>query len=295
MEREAMFYYLDGGVIHCKLCPHKCILKEGSTGICNARRAEGGKLKTQNYGMVSSMALDPIEKKPLYHYKPKSMILSIGSYGCNFNCGFCQNYKISKQIPYLRYISPESMVKYAIDLKNDGNIGIAFTYNEPFISYEYIYNTSRLIKEKGMDVIIVTNGYVNSEPLIELLPYIDAMNIDLKAFSNEFYKSVCNGKLEDVLKTIEIAYSKCHLEITTLLVNGYNDSIEEIDRLSKWISDIDENIPLHLTRYYPSYRFKEPKTPVTRVLDCVKEARKYLRYVYPGNIPFEDTNRQYFQ
>lgn len=290
MRKEGMFYRtLDDSFI-CGLCPHECRLSEEKRGICGVRTIGGGKLRSLSYGMVSSIALDPIEKKPLYHYKPGKYVLSVGGFGCNFKCGFCQNYRISMENPETRYIPPEVLIDYGLDSIDEGNIGIAFTYNEPTVWYEYVYDTAVMCKNNGLDVILVTNGYINREPLEKLLPYVDAMNIDLKAFNENFYKKVCGGDISSVLKTIELAASRCHVEITTLIVNGYNDSIEEIGELSRWISKINPDIPLHLSRYYPSYKFNEPSTPIDKVMKCVEEARKSLNYVYPGNIPGVDTN-----
>lgn len=290
MKKEGMFYRtLDDGII-CELCPHECRLSEGKRGICGVRTVKEGKLQSEGYGMVSSIALDPIEKKPLYNYKPGKYVLSVGGSGCNFRCSFCQNYRISMESPETRYIPPQTLIDYAQDSMDEGNIGIAFTYNEPTIWYEYVYDTAVLCKNSGLDVILVTNGYINREPLEKLLPYIDAMNIDLKAFNEDFYKKICGGSIKNVLETIEIAASKCHVEITTLIVNGYNDSVDEIGELSSWISKINPDIPLHLSRYYPAYKFSEPPTPIDTIINCTAQARKSLNFVYPGNISGVDTN-----
>ncbi len=291
MEHEAMFYTnKDNGLIACQLCPHGCSIKEGGTGLCRTRRALSGKLRVLNYGEISALAMDPIEKKPLYHYKPGSSILSVGSYGCNLRCGFCQNYHISMESPETEFISPRELLNIAVRAKGQGNIGIAFTYNEPSIWYEYVYDTAEKAGEHGLRVVLVTNGFIEIEPLRRLLPYVDAMNIDLKAFRNEFYEKVCGGRLENVKRVIEEANGKCHVEITTLLVNGHNDSPEEVEELSVWIATINRDIPLHLSRYYPSYRFNEPPTPLSTVLNCLKAAKKRLNYVYPGNLADGDLN-----
>jgi pyruvate formate lyase activating enzyme len=291
MEREVAFYIKeDEGVFVCQVCPHNCHLKEGMKGVCGVRRLKLGMFEAINYGEVSSLAIDPIEKKPLYNYRPGKYILSVGSFGCNFTCGFCQNYTIAKHIPLTRYMASEELISMAKDTEKEGNIGLAFTYNEPFMWYEYVYDTSKKCKEKGIDVDLVTNGYINKMPLEKLLPYVDAMNIDLKAFTNEFYKKTCHGDLDSVLSTIEVASSQCHVEITTLLVNGYNDSDEEVEKLAKWIASVNKDIPLHLTRYYPAYKFTEPPTPIDRVLKCRDEAKQYLNYVYVGNIPGVENN-----
>lgn len=291
MKEQGLFYIKeDNGRVKCMLCPHECSLKEGMRGLCGARIAEGGALKSLNYGEISSLSIDPVEKKPLYHYKPGSLILSAGSFGCNFRCGFCQNYTISKEIPDTRYIEPLDLVNIAESEKDKGNIGIAFTYNEPSIWYEYVLDASILAKKNDLDVVLVTNGYINKEPLQKLLPYVDAMNIDLKAFNEEYYRKICGGDLNSVMNTIALANEKCHVELTTLLVNGYNDSPAEITNAAKWISGIDKNIPLHLSRYFPSYKFKAPATPVDNIIRCSDEARKYLNYVYIGNVNGVDDN-----
>jgi pyruvate formate lyase activating enzyme len=240
--------------------------------------------------MVSSLALDPIEKKPLYHYKPGSYILSAGSYGCNFRCKFCQNYHISMETPMARYIAPEELITIARESSDEGNIGIAFTYNEPSTWFEYIYDVANVPQKNDIDIVLVTNGFIEKKPLEELLPLVNAMNIDLKAFNNKFYKEVCGGNLEDVMAIIELASSKCHVELTTLLVNGHNDSEEEVEKLAKWISSINKDMPLHLSRYFPNYKFDAPATPVDRVIRSAEIAKQYLNYVYVGNIPEVDSN-----
>ena len=270
--------------IACKLCPHNCNIKDGMRGICGARELKNGLFQTLNYSEVSSIGIDPIEKKPLYHYRPGSQILSVGSFGCNFNCGFCQNYEISKNIPKTNEMSPNNLVNLAIKTKDNGNIGIAFTYNEPSVWYEYVFDTSKLCRESGMDVVLITNGYINNEPLKDIIPYVNAMNIDLKAFNNEYYKNVCGGDIQSVLSTIRLASSMCHVEITTLIVGGYNDKDEEIEKLSRWIASVNPDIPLHLSRYFPTYKFTAPQTSEDIMIKCSRIAKKYLHYVYTGNM-----------
>lgn len=284
MIKEGMFYETADGFVECRICPNKCRIQENGIGACDVRICKEGKIMSINYGEISSIGLDLIEKKPLFHFKPGKYILSVGSFGCNFKCGFCQNYSISFGKPQTKYIEPKKLIALAEDMKIKGNVGIAFTYNEPTIWYEYVYDTSKFAKEKSIDVVLVTNGYINKEPLEYLLPYIDAMNIDLKAFNKNFYRDVCKGKMESVLKTIELSSNRCHIEITTLLINGYNDSKEEIKQLCKYISSINPNIPLHLTRYYPMYKFSQPATPIERILECMDIALEYLNYVYIGNV-----------
>lgn len=293
MIKEAMYYKkAENGLTVCYLCPHNCHLKEGVTGKCGVRRVMEGKLNTINYGEVSSIALDPIEKKPLYHFKPGSNILSLGSFGCNFSCGFCQNYTISMDRPDTRYVSPQELLNLALEVRERGSCGVAFTYNEPSIWYEYIYDFIRLKERERaeLDVVLVSNGYITLEPLREILPHISAMNIDLKSFGESFYREVCGGRKEYVLETIEEAVKGCHVEITTLVIDDYNSSVDEIRELAKWLSSLNRDVPLHLSRYYPSHKFDAPPTSVESILKLRDEARKYLNYVYAGNVPGEEND-----
>lgn len=290
MEKEALFYEKQGDNISCKLCPHNCLIKEGEHGKCNVRVNREGVLYTVNYAEVTSMAQDPIEKKPLYHFKPGSRILSVGSFGCNFICGFCQNHSISQGRASSEYISPEKLVEICERLED--NIGVAFTYNEPSIWYEYVYKTSKLLKEtiKDIKIVLVTNGYIQVEPLKMLLPYVDAMNIDLKAFNNKYYKDICGGNISPVLDTIKISSKQCHVEVTTLLVNGENDSSDEILKIAEFIASVDKNIPLHLSRYFPNYKMDNPATKVEVMIKDKHIAEKYLNYVYIGNVQGVDNS-----
>jgi len=284
MEREAVFYEKEGGRMSCKLCPHNCLIKAGDYGKCKVRINKDGKLYTTNYGEITSIARDSIEKKPLYHFKPGSNILSVGSFGCNFSCGFCQNHSISQGRADSEYMPPQKLVEICKSL--DGNIGVAFTYNEPSIWYEYVYNASKLLKESLEDIkiVMVTNGYIKEEPLRLLLPYVDAMNIDLKAFNNKYYKDICGGSVTPVMDTIKMASKECHVEVTTLLVNGENDSAGEIEKIASFIASLDKDIPLHLSRYFPNYKMKNPATEVEVMFQDRDIAKKYLNYVYLGNV-----------
>ncbi|MCX7614298.1 MAG: AmmeMemoRadiSam system radical SAM enzyme [Clostridiales bacterium] len=270
----------------CELCPHSCSLEEGQAGLCRARRNQDGAIRDENYGLITSLALDPIEKKPLYRFYPGSKILSVGSYGCNFRCSFCQNYEISmsgRERVEPVYILPEELIHKAIELKPMGNIGIAYTYNEPLIGIEYVFDCAKLAKEKGLKNVLVTNGYINQKPLIKMLPWIDAMNIDLKAFSEPFYKKI-GGGLETVKKTIAHASKSCHVEVTTLIIPGENDTPEEMLKLSHWLSCVNHEIPLHITRFFPRYRMTDRNaTDVTVIYELAAIARKNLKYVYTGN------------
>jgi pyruvate formate lyase activating enzyme len=287
---DALFFEKHGDRVKCLLCPHNCIIAEERFGLCSVRTNKDGVLKTINYGEITAMAIDPIEKKPLYHFKPGKNILSVGSFGCNFSCDFCQNYSIAQYKANSKYLPPEELVNRCLDLEN--NIGIAFTYNEPSIWYEYIYETSKQLKETDphAGVVLVTNGYIETEPLLELLPYIDAMNIDLKSFEQGYYKKVCGGQLGPVLTTIKNAVGKCHIEITTLLVNGLNDSKEEVEQIASYLGNLDKNIPLHLSRYFPSYKMDNPPTRLEVMLESRDIAKKHLNYVYLGNMGDVDTS-----
>jgi pyruvate formate lyase activating enzyme len=282
MVRAKYYKSLNDNRIQCMLCPHSCILGEGGTGICRARRNENGELVSRNYGRISSLSLDPIEKKPLYHYYPGAYILSAGTIGCNLKCRFCQNYHIAQEDSHTEEIAPEELVEAA--LSRPDNLGLAFTYNEPSIWFEFVLDTAVLARGKGLKNVLVTNGFINREPLLELLPYIDAMNIDVKGFTEKYYREICGGDLKSVRETVELAYNKCHVEITTLLVTGLNDSPEESGQIAAWLSSLDRSIPLHLSRYFPSYKLESEPTPVNRIIACRDEALKYLDYVYAGNL-----------
>ena len=272
--------------IERRICPHHCKLSEDQTGRCRARMNQNGKIICKNYGDLTSIALDPIEKKPLYRFYPGSRILSIGSYGCNMRCSFCQNSEISMSdgsTIHNEKVMPEEIVKKAAELIPLGNIGIAYTYNEPLVGYEYVLDCAKLAKEKGLENVVVTNGYICSEPLKELLPYLDAMNIDLKAFNDDFYRTM-GGDLETVRNSIILASKQCHLEVTTLIIPNENDSEDEMKELSQWLSSVNPDIPLHITRFFPRFRMSDRNaTPVNKIYRLVEIARKNLHYVYPGN------------
>lgn len=287
MKKEALYYDYKDNVLICELCPHRCSIKEGGYGLCLSRKREDNRLIAENYNVITAINLDPIEKKPLRKYKPGSNILSIGSYGCNFKCGFCQNSSISQYINEGRHISAKELTGYAYELKSSGNIGIAYTYNEPTVYYEYVLESAKLLKEKhNMDNVLVTNGYINEKPLLKLIRYIDAANVDLKSFDDKFYRSLCKGSLDEVKRNIQIFHDNCHLEITNLIIEGYNDSSDEIKRLCEFISSVSKDIPLHLSRFFPSYKFSD-KTPTSYdIMYKAKEiADSYLKNVYLGNMP----------
>jgi len=284
MIHDALFWRKEGNDIRCLLCPHHCLLPNGKKGICSVRYNEDGQLKTENFGEITAMFIDPIEKKPLYHFKPGKKILSVGSFGCNFSCKFCQNYSIAQQRSKSEYLPPDQLA--AASKVPDNNIGIAFTYNEPIIWFEYILKTAKIIKETypNFCIVLVTNGYIEAGPLEELLPFIDAMNIDLKSMQQQYYQKICGGDLQHVLRTIEMAHKRCHIEITTLLVSGLNDSMDEVKEIASYLSVLDKNIPLHLSRYFPFYKMRRPATEVKVMKRAAETAKEYLNYVYLGNV-----------
>lgn len=269
----------------CNICPKNCSLRDGQTGFCGARACKKKKVLPTSYGYVTALALDPIEKKPLNNFYPGSKILSVGSFGCNMRCSFCQNYSISMpgQNPETRRLTPDELVKIAKDLIPEGNIGAAYTYNEPLTNYEYVLDSSRLVRNAGMKNVIVTNGQINDGPLSELLPFIDAANIDLKGFTSEYYKEL-GGDLEATKNTIEKAAQNCHVEVTMLIVPGKNDSEKEVEAAAKWLAGISPAIPLHITRFFPRYKLEDiPPTPVSDIYRLKETAQKHLEHVYAGN------------
>lgn len=290
MDEKLRFYKDHDGYVKCELCPHNCLLSENKFGVCALRTVKNNIPIVINYGEVTSFNVDPIEKKPLYHFKPGGDILSVGTFGCNMKCSFCQNYEISQNQPQSKFIDIDELISLIVNIPN--NVGIAFTYNEPFMWYEYIYDVVKKIKEydKNISVVLVTNGYVNKEPLETTLPYIDAMNIDLKGFTERYYNKICKADIQPVLETIKIASKSTHVEITTLMVSDENDSVEEIVDIAKFIASVDKNIPLHLSRYFPRYEMKNPPTMVENIMKAKEEAKNYLNYVYVGNIQGVDNN-----
>jgi len=283
--------------VKCLLCPHGCVISSGKVGICSIRKNIDGTLIALTYGRISSCSLDPIEKKPLYHFYPGKMILSLGSIGCNFACPFCQNWQISQPREAFSGEDMEEVVskvtdsltpKQAIDLaltyRQNGNIGLAYTYNEPFIWYEYVYETVKLAHKNGLKNVLVTNGYVNEAPLRKLLPYIDAINIDIKGFSDEVYKKL-GGRLAPVLKTVEIASKDCHVELTNLIVPKLNDSREEIENLVDWVATkVGRETPLHFSRYFPNFKYAEPPTPPKTLKMAEEIGLTKLKHVHLGNV-----------
>ena len=282
----------------CSVCFRQCRLAEGQTGACSARICREGVIRPAFYGHLSSLALDPIEKKPLYHFHPGSRILSAGSLGCNLHCAFCQNHEIAQADEEGKFsartdrISPGMLVEIAEQYRSRGNIGIAFTYNEPLVGYEYVRDTAKLAHEKGLYCVLVTNGTASLPVLEEIAPYIDAMNIDLKGFTDRYYREVLKGDRQMVMAFIREAVKRCHVELTTLIVPGENDGKEEMLELSAWVAGLQNicggksgrEIPLHISRFFPRYRMTDRgPTDVRTVYELVETARQNLVYVHPGN------------
>ena len=282
----------------CSVCFRKCNLPEGRIGSCGARIGRAGEVRPLWYGKVSSLALDPIEKKPLYHFHPGSVILSVGSLGCNLHCPFCQNHEIAQAGQEYRFtvpaetVSPAEIAEMAAYYRGKGNIGVAYTYNEPLVGYEFVRDTAGLVHGKGMFNVLVTNGTASPEILEEIAPYIDAMNIDLKGFTDYYYSDVLKGSRQMTMEFIEEAVKRCHVELTTLIVPGENDTEAEIQELSAWIAGLDHvvngkqgrDIPLHITRFFPRWHMRDRgATDVKQVYRLVETAKQNLRYVYPGN------------
>jgi pyruvate formate lyase activating enzyme len=288
-KREAEYYeVMENLVARCKLCPHECAIPPGGEGICWARKNEDGTLYAQNYGRTTSLAVDPIEKKPLFHFKPGTEILSVSPNGCSMRCPYCQNYTISFKKAVTKEISPEKLVEMA---KQYNTPSIAFTYAEPIIWFEFIKDTAKYAKKEGIDLVMVTNGQILSEPLADLLEIVAAMNIDLKSMSSEYYKKVLKGNLDTTKRTIEKAAKKIHIEVTNLLIPGDNDS--EIEELSKYLASIDKTIPLHISRYFPHNNYDRPTTPMKTLKEAYETAKRHLYYVYIGNVSIDNTENTY--
>jgi len=279
------YYKIHDNKVECLLCPHYCKLSKGQTGICRVRENTGKEIELLTYGVISGFSLDPIEKKPLYHFFPGYNILSIGSYGCNMRCDFCQNYNISQKIPesIIPETNPEQIVNEALSAKK--NAGIAFTYNEPVIWFEFMRDVATIAKSKGLFTAMVSNGYVNSEPLNEILQFIDAFNIDLKAFNGNFYRKLTGSEIEPVKNSLkQIARSGKHLEITTLIIPGLNDDAGEMSLQTEWIAgELGKSIPLHLSKYFPTFKRNDPATSEETLIRLYEIACKNLNHVYIGN------------
>jgi pyruvate formate lyase activating enzyme len=288
---EAKYYQkLSKGSLRCNLCPHYCDLSEGERGKCGVRKNVNGKLLAENYGLISSVHLDPIEKKPLYHYYPSGSILSVGSVGCNLSCSFCQNCDISQttvdEYPWLRQHTVEQVLAYNDQYSN--NIGIAYTYNEPTVYFEFMMDLAMESKKQGLKNVMVSNGYIAAEPLTAVLELIDAFNIDLKAFNNEFYRKFTDARINPVKENLKVVVKAGkHLEITNLIIPGLNDDEKEFEEMIKWIyNEIGEYTVLHLSRYFPAYRLEYPPTPTETISRLFEISKSYLPYTYTGNLNF---------
>jgi len=296
--KDALYFEIYGNkekkLVKCNLCPLYCIIADGKVGNCGIRKNVDGKLFSLTYDKFTSVSMDPIEKKPLYHFYPGSEILSLGTLGCNFHCQFCQNFEISQSGfdgSILRDMSSSDAVALA---KQYGSIGIAYTYNEPLINYEWLKETTAEAKKYGLKNVLVSNGYINEEPFYNIVENIDAANIDVKSFRDEFYKKYCGGKLAPVLRTVEILVKKKkHVEITNLIIPGLNDSDEEISDLVDWVWSLGEETPLHFSRYFPCYKMTIKATPFPTLEKARKIALKKLKHVYLGNVMELEYNRTY--
>jgi pyruvate formate lyase activating enzyme len=291
MIKEAMLYYsLDGGKVECSLCAHRCQIAPGKFGVCGVRENRDQKLVTHVYGEVIAAHVDPIEKKPLYHFLPGSTSFSIATAGCNFRCPFCQNWQISQVTKKDREfregdrLSPEEIVEHA---RNRGCRSISYTYTEPTIFFEYAYDTARLGRKAGLANVFVTNGYMTAEALETIKPYLDAANVDLKAFREETYKKVCGARLEPVIESIRLMRKLgIWVEVTTLVVPGMNDGDEELADIARFIAAVGPDIPWHISRFHPDYKYTDaratPLTTLKKAFSLGKEAG--LEYVYIGNV-----------
>ncbi|NJD99234.1 AmmeMemoRadiSam system radical SAM enzyme [Thermococcus sp. LS1] len=298
--REAMYWEpLEGGRVRCRLCPLNCIINDGQGGSCRIRKNMGGKLYTLNYGKISSMASDPVEKKPLFHFWPGSCAFSIGTVGCNMHCKHCQNWEISQadeSFPYIRNVFPPEVVELA---KRYGCESIAYTYNDPVIWYEFVLDTAKIARREGLNNILVTNGYISEEPFRELAPYIDAMNIDIKAFSDEFYMKIASVPSGEPSKRIaEIAKKEfgIHVEITYLIIPTLNDREKEIRAFARWVVEsLGDDTPVHFSRFFPHYKLTHlPPTPLETIEMAYRVAKEEgLKFVYTGNVPGHEGENTY--
>lgn len=288
MKEAAHYQKLPDGQVQCFLCPHQCRIREGGHGICRTRQVKEGVLYALNYAQVASLAYDPIEKKPLYHFFPGSTIFSMGGNGCNLGCLFCQNWEISQSQVPTRRVEPAHAVELA---QAYGSIGIAYTYSEPLVWFEYVLDCSRLARQKGLKNVLVTNGLINPEPLEQLLPWIDALNIDVKSMSEEFYRRFCKGPLAPVLRTAEAASRVSLVEITNLIIPTLNDKEEDIRSLVDWVAErLGPETPLHFSRYFPHYQMQLPPTPLETLRRAWQIGKEKLSYVYVGNVLDPATN-----
>jgi len=275
---------LDDDRVACELCPHQCRIAPEQVGKCGVRRNVGGALVADTYGLCASIAVDPVEKKPLYHFNPGRPILSVGGWGCNLACRFCQNYELSQStFREGRRLTPEELV--AVAKGERGNLGVSFTYNEPLIQYEWVLDCAKLLSAEGLRTVLVTNGYVMPKPLEALLPYVDAANVDFKSFDDSFYRDMCGGRVEPVKVSLRLFHAATHLEVTKLLVIGHGDPVDDAGRIAEWVgTELSRDVPLHLSRYFPRYQWASPATSVSIIEGAARAAREHLSYVYVGNV-----------
>ncbi|HON18611.1 MAG TPA: AmmeMemoRadiSam system radical SAM enzyme [Salinivirgaceae bacterium] len=286
---QALFYSkIDNQRVQCHLCPHQCIINEGNSGFCRVRDNINGTLYAVSYGRISGLNSDPVEKKPLFHFHPGQQILSVGGYGCNFRCPFCQNHSISQMavndFPEQISYSPQQIIDLYYLEKN--SCGIAFTYNEPIVNFEFVYDTAQLAFEQKIPFVLVTNGFINPAPFAQLLPFVSAMNIDLKAFADDFYRKYTGGRVAPILETIKTAYqNKIHIELTLLVIPTLNDKLGEFKLMVEWISNnLGVDVPLHLTRYFPRFKLALQPTPMETLTEMYSLAKDKLNHVYLGNV-----------
>lgn len=295
---ETSYYReIEDGRVQCLLCPHECIIAQGKEGICKVRKNIGGKLHLDVYGILSATNFDPIEKKPLYHFHPGKEIYSLGSLGCNFKCGCCQNYHIAqsgkKDFPHLTKMDIPDIMK---NVRSDPyNIGVAYTYNEPMVWYEYMSDIAREVSLLQYKNVVVSNGFINTEPLLKLTEYIDAFNIDLKGFDSTMYKSFAGGKLKTVLNNLQLIKERgCHLEITFLAIPGINDDTSQFQKMVEWIKqNLGADVPFHISRYFPNYKLSARATSVELLQILAETANDSMHYVYVGNMPGNDFQNTY--
>ncbi len=285
--KEALYYEKrEDGRLRCVLCPKFCVISEGKRGFCYARINRAGTLYSEIYNRAMAANMDPIEKKPLYHFYPGSLIFSLGTRGCNQRCDFCQNWHMLESDAPLDEITAESAVAAAAARDS---VGIAYTYNEPLIWYEFLLECTALARERGLKNVLVTNGYVNPEPFAQLAPFIDAMNIDIKSMDPSFYRDICKSDLPPVLETCRTAYAQgIHVEFTNLVIPTLNDADEQIERLVDFVAGLNRRIPLHFSAYFPCYKMKIEPTPLATLKRAYGIARRKLDYVYLGNVRADD-------
>ena len=279
--RASRFESRPEGAVACLLCPRRCLIRPGDLGVCQARLNDGGILRAVTYGRIAAAALDPVEKKPLYHFFPGRRIFSIGGSGCNLKCVFCQNSAISQMRPPMTALTPGEAADLGL---KDGSIGVAYTYNEPVVAFEFVLDCALAVRKAGGVNVLVTNGFVNPDPFSELLPLVDAINLDLKAFNNDFYRRLCSGSLGPVLETARAATGKTHLELTILVIPDENDAVPELEDMADWIAEnCGRSTPCHLTAYHPSYKCDKAATTTAHLRNAGNIFRARLDYVYLGN------------